>query len=174
MIVLFDNFHCSDSTSDDIYWEEEVETETYIYKHGKNKEPEAYGDHNQIFLFYNQKLPKTLELMPEEYSKSFFFLTTIENIYYSGEIEPNKTKAWQDFLEGTFYLYCSYYLSILFWIFEIVIFFVKSYFSAKRLLDLDDTGEKLAENHVSNWDEIWNNGIILVEGNDYDYNLQGH
>ena len=112
--VLFDNFHCSDSTSDDIYWEEEVETETYIYKHGKNKEPEAYGDHNQIFLFYNQKLPKTLELMPEEYSKSFFFLTTIENIYYSGEIEPNKTKAWQDFLEGTFYLYCSYYLSILF------------------------------------------------------------
>ena len=73
-----------------------------------------------------------------------------------------------------YYLFCSYYLSILFWIFEIVIFFVKSYFSAKRLLDLDDTGEKLAENHVSNWDEIWNNGIILVEGNDYDYNLQGH
>ena len=55
-----------------------------------------------------------------------------------------------------------------------MIFFVKSYFSAKRLLDLDDTGEKLAENHVSNWDEIWNNGLILVEGNDYDYNLQGH
>ena len=52
--------------------------------------------------------------------------------------------------------------------------FAKSYFSAKRLLDLDGTGEKLAENHVSNWDEIWNNGLILVEGNDYDYNLQGH
>ena len=42
--------------------------------------------------------------MPEEYSKSFFFLTAIENRDYSGEIDPYATKAWQDFLEGIFLL----------------------------------------------------------------------
>ena len=112
--MFFWQCNCSDSTSDDINWEEEIENETFFYKHGKIKEPEAYDVLNQVHIFYNQKLPKTLELMPEEYSKSFFFLMTIENINNNFETEPNKTKAWQDFVEGIFYSIFNSYM-IFFW-----------------------------------------------------------
>ena len=57
--------------------------------------------------------------MPEEYSKSFFFLMTIENINSNFETEPNKTKAWQDFVEGIFYSIFNSYM----------IFFLHIFFS---------------------------------------------
>ena len=68
-------------------------------------------------------------------------------------------------------VYFYYYSSFNFCKYD---FLCKYFLLAKRLLELDGTGEKLAQNHVSNWDETWNNGMILVEGNDYDYNLQGY
>ena len=43
---------------------------------------------------------------------------------------------------------------------------------AKSLLSEDGIGELLASNHTKNWAEIWDNGLILLEGQDLDYKLQ--
>ena len=46
------------------------------------------------------------------------------------------------------------------------------FISAKNLLSQDGIGEILASNHTKNWADIWDNGLILLEGQDVDYELQ--
>ena len=126
----------SDFSSDDFDWYDsnEIPTHTGMHKHGVIKEAEKDDiTKPEVHVYYNQELPKTLELNMFEFSKSFFFLMAIDT---------NQSKALSDFNEGL------------------------------RLLDLDGIGEKLAENHVSNWNNIWENGLILLEGQEGDVKLQ--